>query len=183
MAMASQETTPPSLAARLGHLNILQRLLDGKANGHLENVSLLDLAAQEGHFEVVHYLLTTEQFSKEPVLCSAIAFAASKSSAGRQEMIQLLLKSGVSQHALNKSLVALAASTLSASYGECPITSKELEDLLATMAVLLKAGSDSGYADFSTDGFTALHHLARRQDVTTAMQLLLEYGAPPNDKD
>lgn len=66
------------LAARLGHLSILQTLLVGKANGHLDNVSVLDLAAQEGHFEVVHYLLKTQQFSKEPALSSAIVFAASK---------------------------------------------------------------------------------------------------------
>ncbi|KAF2435163.1 ankyrin [Tothia fuscella] len=155
-------------------------LLGDKVN---EKSPVPDLAAQEGHFDVVHYLLASEQFSNEPELSSAIVCAAGQYKINRQEMVQLLVASGVSQHALNEALLALAALPPAERYGEDLIANQELEDLLATRTILLAAGSDAGFANSSTQGFTALHYLVLRKGVTAAMQLLLEHGASHNAKD
>lgn len=97
-------------------------------------------------------------------------------------MVQLLFASGVSKEALNKSLLAIAASPPHTRYGELPITTEELEDLLAAMKFLIANGADPSHAG-GDDKSTALHRLAVRKGVEAAIIFLLGHGAPLNAID
>lgn len=81
------------------------------------------------------------------------------------ENIQLLFASGVSQEALNESLLAIAASQPHTRYGELPITTEEPEDLLAARKFLITNGANPNHEGGDNES-TALHCLVVRKGET-----------------
>lgn len=148
-------------AAREGHVEIVEKLLESGASVCLEDLYghlPLHVASMSGHPKIVQLLLNQDCDALDKMSSTKLSPLHCAAKEGKLEVVKLLLERGASLNVQN-------------SYGHTPLMLAVSEDYIDVVRLLVDAGADLFVRDKST---LCVFHLAISKGSPRCLQVLLD---------